>query len=321
MKKILLAIASSILVSCGGGSGSDSPTSVAKASFTASVQTISPVIVDDCINAYTVKTKDESFAKLTEKQQWLSFAKPFNDKNFYITPHLWNHQNLDITVTMQGCVKDKVATVKYDFDVECCKPGSHASPHVSYGWDDTLYHFYNSVFYYMGGDNKPTSPFPMRFDSMPKKLILDYDVEVANLNGWWHLTSGLWAYPLKTDRTWDLGYPQPMDIHFFGTEEMKQGLSNTFDRILTDYQGKLWGLRKDKYWDCDGGCTGYEYSIFIQLLNGSLKERIDLVPVLQYVNDLGWIKSNYGLKNLNIGTEILHGKNTVNIKRFSVTVE
>ena len=323
MKKILLAIVSSILASCGGGGSSDP----APQALTKSVQVsqsivsapVTPAIFEECISPFVVKTKDQSFQQLSETQKSFSFTKAFSDKKFFITPAIWNHDNLDITIEMEGCVKGDVATAKYNFNVECCKGNSHASPYIAYGWDDQLFAFVNSFFYYMGGDYKPASKLPVRFDNLPKKLTIDYDVEVSNDKGYYHLTTGLWAYALKPDRTWDCCFkPQPMDIHYWGTPEMKKNHPTNYDKVFTDYQGKTWGLRRDKYWDCDGKCNAYDYTIIIDLFSGQLKDKIDIVPVLNMLLDLGWIKSNYGLKNINIGTEIVNGNATVNIKKFTV---
>ena len=272
----------------------------------------------ECIRPWSVTTKDkEKFAANGR----LGNAKFFSDKAHFLDMQIWNPDGLEITIQMEGCLEREVVTAKYTFDVECCKSGSHASPYVSQGWRETLYAF-NPTFNFMGGE-KPKGKLPVRFDNMPKKLILDYDITTSNENGWWHITTEAWAFALTLDNMWRCCglTPQPMDIHFWGTPEMKSNDKIVYDEYFTDYQGKTWGLKKEKYWNCDGNCPSYPYTILIALMNGSKKERVDVVPLFKRVVELGWVKSDYGLSNLNIGTEILNGNAEVTINRFQVIAE
>ena len=153
---------------------------------------------------------------------------------------------------------------------------------------------------------------------------MDFDVSTSNENGYWHLTSGVWAYALTPDNMWRCcGHdPQPMDIHFWGTPEMKRNDKIVYDEYFTDYQGKTWGLKKEtNYWDCGGNCTKYPYTILIALVNGSRKERVDLVPLFKRIVQLGWVKSDYGISNLNIGTEVLSGDAEVTVNKFQIITE
>ena len=274
----------------------------------------------DCIAPWKVTTKNKTNAQVQELQK-RETAKGFGDKIHYLNMSIWNPAGLDITVQMEGCVENGVLTAKYDFDVPCCKPGSHASPHVAHGWSDFL-HAFDPTFSYMGKES-PRGLLPVRFDGLPSKLIMEYDVSNTNENGYWHLTSEVWAYALNLDRTWRCCdfLPQPMDIHFWGTPEMKANDKVVYSEYFKDYLGKTWGLTKVSYWGCDGNCTQYEYSVYISLINGTKKEVLDLVPVFKRIVELGWVRPDYGVARLNIGTEILSGKAEITINKFQARSE
>lgn len=335
MKKILGLVLSLSLVGCGGGGEEQASVPLTLQASTPQTTQPAPTIlsssapnstndsivrIKECIAPWEATTKGKSKEQILEMQRKAT-AKGFGDKSHYLHMEIWNPDDIDVTVQMEGCVENDVLTAKYTFNVPCCKAGSHASPYVGHGWHEAL-HAFNPEFSYMGKE-KPKGKLPVRFDNFPKKLILEYDISTSNDNGWWHITSGIWAYALTLDNMWRCcgEEPQPMDIHFWGSPEMKADDKVVYSEYFTDYQGKTWGLTKVKYWDCGGNCAQYEYSVLIALVNGSKKERVDLAPVLKRVVDLGWVKPDYGLSNINIGTEVLRGNVEVTVNKFQIITE
>ena len=264
----------------------------------------------ECIAPWTTKPSDKNFNKFD--------VKAFSDKKYFIAPQIWNDAGLDITVKMEACLVSDYLVANFEFDVPCCVGGSHASPYVAYGWRDTAAAFVPG-FDWMYSD--PKGILPARFDALPPKLLVEYDVETSNMDGYWHLTTDMWGYAFNADRTWVCCgqlLPQPIDIHYWGTKEVP--VASSYEVQFTDKNNRSWGLNKVPY-DCSLGGPCTRYSVTIDLLGATAQEKFDMVPLLNKLVELGWVRSDYGISNFNIGTEVLSGNVKVKIKKFRVSTD
>jgi hypothetical protein len=264
----------------------------------------------ECIAPWTTKPSDNDFNKFN--------IKAFSDKKYFIAPQIWNDSGLDIRVKMEACLVSDYVVANYEFNVPCCVGGSHASPYIAYGWRDTAAAFDPSVDW-MYSD--PKGILPARFDALPAKIMVEYDVEASNMDGYWHLTTDMWGYGFNADRTWVCCgqlLPQPMDIHYWGTKEVP--IASSYEVQFVDKNNRSWGLNRIPF-DCSLGGPCSRYSVTIDLLGAAAKEKFDLVPLLNKLVELGWVRSDYGISNFNIGTEVLSGNVKVKINKFRVSAD
>ena len=301
MKNYIAILLSVLLTACGGGG--DSPA------------------VSSTLTTYTI-------SKFSNKTGYKSTV-PFKDEKFFLDLCLWDTRGLDIEVSIQGSVTGNVATAEWMFNVPYANiPGSRICPGIYYGWRDTLFYSGLPEFKYMN-QYKPAGILPSTFKNLPEKLFVDYDIQLSNTNGSWHITSEAWGMNMWGSNTnsgwyWN-GASIPMDIHYWGTPEWDSNYWNDErfgkpNEIFTDSYGRRWRLTKAAWHNnCGNGCPNFPYTIVIDLIDGKLKDKVDVKPVINRVIQLGWQSPDLSLSNLGINTEVIYGNATVTVNKFEVT--